>query len=105
MFAIIRSGGKQYRVRQGDRIAVELLDVPEGSEVTLDEVLMIERDGGAVVGTPLVAGATVTATVEAHDRAKKVIFFHYKNKTRQKRTRGHRQHQTRLQITAIAPGA
>ena len=105
MFAIIRSGGKQYRVSEGDRIAVERLDVPEGSEVVLDEVLVIESDDVATVGTPLISGATVTATVEAHGRAKKVTFFHYKNKTRQKRTRGHRQHQTRLQITAIAPGA
>ena len=105
MFAIIRSGGKQYRVRAGDQIDVELLDADEGAEVTLDEVLMIEGDDGATVGTPLVSGASVTATVEAHGRAKKVTFFHYKNKTRQKRTRGHRQHQTRLQITAIAPGS
>ncbi len=105
MFAIIRSGGKQYRVREGDHIDVELLDAPEGSEVTLDEVLVIERDDGATVGTPLVDGASVTATIEAHGRAKKVTFFHYKNKTRQKRTRGHRQHQTRLQINSIAPGA
>jgi large subunit ribosomal protein L21 len=106
MFAIIRSGGKQYRVREGDVIDVELLDAPEGSDVTLDEVLVIEPDGGAAtVGTPLVDGASVTATVEAHRRAKKVTFFHYKNKTRQKRMRGHRQHQTRLQIKAIAPGS
>jgi large subunit ribosomal protein L21 len=104
MFAIIRSGGKQYRVREGDHIDVELIDVPEGSDVTLEEVLVIERDEGATVGTPLVDGASVTATVEAHGRAKKVTFFHYKNKTRQKRMRGHRQHQTRLQITAISPG-
>jgi large subunit ribosomal protein L21 len=105
MFAIIRSGGKQYRVREGDRIDVELIDADEGAEVTLDEVLMIEGDSGATVGTPLVAGASVKATVEGHGRAKKVTFFHYKNKTRQQRKRGHRQHQTRLQITSIAPGS
>jgi large subunit ribosomal protein L21 len=104
MFAIIRSGGKQYRVREGDHIDVERLDVPEGSEITLDEVLVIEGDSGTSVGTPLVAGAAVKATVEGHPRAKKVTFFHYKNKTRQKRTRGHRQHQTRLQITSITGG-
>ena len=104
MFAIIRSGGKQYRVREGDVIDVELIEADEGAEVTLDEVLVIEQDGGAKVGTPLVDGASVTATVAEHRRAKKVTFFHYKNKTRQKRTRGHRQHQTRLQITGIAPG-
>jgi large subunit ribosomal protein L21 len=104
MFAIIRSGGKQYRVREGDHISVDSLDVPEGSEVTLDEVLVIEQDSSTSVGTPLVAGASVKATVEGHQRAKKVTFFHYKNKTRQKRTRGHRQHQTQLQITSIAAG-
>ena len=104
MFAIIRSGGKQYRVRAGDTIDVELLDADEGAGVTLNEVLVIERDEGTTVGTPLVDGASVTATVEEHRRAKKVTFFHYKNKTRQKRMRGHRQHQTRLQITGIAPG-
>jgi large subunit ribosomal protein L21 len=105
MFAIIRSGGKQYRVRTGDQIDVERLDAPEGSEVTLDEVLVVEDDGGTRVGTPLVDGATVKATVASHGRAKKVTFFHYKNKTRQKRMRGHRQHLTRLQITSIAPGS
>jgi len=102
MFAIIRSGGKQYRVREGDTINVDRLDAPEGSEVTIEEVLVIEGDGGTTVGTPLVTGASVKATVESHPRAKKVTYFHYKNKTRQQRKRGHRQHQTRLQINSIA---
>ena len=109
MFAIVRTGGKQYRVRLGDRIAVELLDVEEGAELALDDVLLVGDDaneGGVntTVGSPTVAGAVVRVRVESHDRAAKVTSFHYKNKTRQKTMRGHRQHQTRLVIMDISAG-
>jgi len=104
MYAIIRSGGKQYRVREGDRINVEQIDLPEGSDVVLDEVLIIEEAAHTKVGTPLIDGASVSATIEAQIRDKKVTFFHYKNKTRQKRMRGHRQHLTSLQINSISAG-
>jgi large subunit ribosomal protein L21 len=104
MFAIIRTGGKQYRVREGDRIAVELLPVDEGADVTFDEVLVVGDDAETKVGAPTVAGASVTARVEAHGRDKKVTFFHFKNKTRQSRKLGHRQHETRVLITGISAG-
>lgn len=104
MFAIIRTGGKQYRVREGDRIAVELLSVDEGADVTFDEVLVVGDDAQTKVGAPTVAGASVTARVEAHGRDKKVTFFHFKNKTRQSRKLGHRQHETRIRITGISAG-
>ena len=104
MYAIIRSGGKQYRVREGDRINVDQIDLPAGSDVILDEVLSIEEDAHTKVGTPLVNGASVSATIEAHIRDKKVTYFHYKSKTRQKRMRGHRQHLTSLQINTITTG-
>lgn len=102
MFAIIRTGGKQYRVQEGDRIAVELLDVEEGAEVTFDEVLLVGDEASTTVGSPTVSGASVSARVEKQGRAPKVTFFHFKNKTRQSRQKGHRQHETRVVITGIS---
>lgn len=104
MFAIIRSGGKQYRVRTGDKIAVERLDAAEGAEVALSDVLLVGDGDRTTVGSPLVAGATVKARVEAHDRAPKVTYFNFKNKTRNKTMRGHRQQRTQLVITDISAG-
>ena len=104
MFAIIRTGGKQYRVQEGDRIAIELLEAEEGAEVTFDDVLLVGAEGDTKVGTPTVSGASVTGRVEAQGRGEKVIFFDYKNKTRQKRMVGHRQHETRVVITGISAG-
>ncbi len=111
MFAIVRTGGKQYRVREGDRIAVERLDGEPGDEVTLDEVLLVGPDADAggdagelAVGEPLVAGASVTARVEAQDRGPHLDMIRYKNKTRQRTRRGHRQRRTQLAITAIVRG-
>jgi large subunit ribosomal protein L21 len=106
MFAIVRTGGKQYRVRDGDRIAVELLDAEPGDEVTLDEVLLVGPDDGdeageLAIGEPLVAGASVTARVEAQGRGPRLQMIKYKNKTRQRTHRGHRQRLTQLAITAI----
>ena len=103
MYAIIRTGGKQYRVHEGEAILVERLDAEIGSAVNL-EVLLLERDGAVTVGAPTVAGASVTATVSGAERARKVISFKYKNKTRRRQTIGHRHHQTRLQITSITGG-
>ena len=107
MFAIVRTGGKQYRVHEGDVIAVERLDVEPGDEVTLDEVLLVGEGGEAgelAVGEPLVEGASVTARVEAQARGPQLDMIKYKNKTRQRTHRGHRQHLTRLEITAIVRG-
>lgn len=104
MYAIIRTGGKQYRVREGDRIAIERLEAAEGSQVTLSDVLLIGDETGTKVGSPLVPGAAVTATVEVQDRGPKVTHYHFKNKTRRERMVGHRQPRTRLVITGITAG-
>ncbi len=104
MYAIVRTGGKQYRVREGDRIAVERLDAAEGDDVTLDEVLLVGNDDATTVGSPLVEGASVSALVDEQFRDKKVRIFKYKNKTRQRTHRGHRQYRTRLLITGISAG-
>jgi len=101
MYAIVRAGGKQYRVSEGTILDVDRMDAQAGDAVTLDEVLLIDRDGQVEVGTPLVAGASVSAEVEDQRRTRKVPVFRYKNKTRQRRLRGHRQQMTRLRITAI----
>lgn len=100
MYAIIRTGGKQYHVREGDHIVVERLEAAEGDAINL-EVLLLERDGAVSVGAPIVAGASVAATVESHGKGRKVLMFKYKNKTRRRQIRGHRQDQTRLTITSI----
>ncbi|RJQ08997.1 MAG: 50S ribosomal protein L21 [Dehalococcoidia bacterium] len=104
MYAIIRTGGKQYRVREGDRIAIERIEATEGARVTLSDVLLVGDETGTKVGTPLVAGAAVTATVEVQDRGPKVTHYHFKNKTRRERMVGHRQPRTRLVITGITAG-
>lgn len=99
MYAVIESGSKQYRVAEGDVIRVETLPVEEGKEVELDRVLMVSSDGKVQVGTPLIEGAKVTATVKGHGRAKKIIV--YKHKKNYHKKQGHRQNFTRLQIEKI----
>ncbi len=101
-YAIVETGGKQYRVSVGDRLAVERLTAEAGSEVTLDRVLLVGGTGATRVGAPTVAGATVTATVEDHYRGEKIVVFKYKAKKRYRRRLGHRQSLTRLAITGIA---
>ena len=101
VFAIIETGGKQYRVSEGETIEVEKLDVPVGEKVTLDRVLMV-GDGEAMrVGQPLVEGAQVRARVVDQRLGRKVIVFKYKPKIRYRRKTGHRQSLTRLQIEEI----
>jgi len=100
MYAVIKTGGKQYRVSEGDRLRVEKLDGEVGGSIEFDEVLMI---GGEkpVVGKPLVEGAKVKAKITAQDRAKKVIVFKMKRRKNYRRKFGHRQPYTELQINAI----
>jgi large subunit ribosomal protein L21 len=100
-YAIIETGGKQYRVSVGDRIAVERLAAEDGSEITIDRVLLVGGDGTTRVGTPVVPGATVTATVDDHFRGEKIVVFKYKPKKRYRRRIGHRQALSHLTITAI----
>ena len=100
-YAIIKTGGKQYRVSNGDIIDVEKLKVDPGSEIELDQVMAVSVDGELSVGTPVVEGAKVVAMVQSQDRAKTIRVFKYKSKTRYRRTRGHRQPYTSLQIMDI----
>lgn len=100
-YAIIETGGKQYRVSVGDSLAIEKLPVEVGSDVTFDRVLMVGGDGATKVGTPLVDGASVQAKVDAQFRGEKIIVFKYKPKKRYRRRTGHRQALTRVSITAI----
>ncbi len=101
MYAIIETGGKQYRVAPGDKVQVEKLGLEAGAEVTFDKVLLVGGDDKVTVGSPLVSGATVTGKVEGDGKAKKVIVFKYKNKTNQRRFRGHRQPFTVVTISSI----
>ena len=101
MFAIIKTGGKQYRVQVGDKIEVEKLPNQVGDQVTLNDVLMIENNGAISVGKPMVPGASVTAKVLAEGKGRKVVHFDYRNKHRRRKTHGHRQEFTRLEIADI----
>ena len=99
MYAIIETGGKQYQVKEGDEIFVEKLDV-EG-EFTIDKVIMVGKDDGAVVGAPDDDGASVKASLIKNGKAKKVTVFTYKPKKSSKRKMGHRQPYSKIKIEAI----
>ncbi|MCK5284373.1 MAG: 50S ribosomal protein L21 [Alphaproteobacteria bacterium] len=101
MFAVIKTGGKQYKVQKDDKIEVEKLDVDEGAKINLDEVLFIGDDNSSKIGTPLVEGATVKATVITQKRAPKITIFKKKRRQNYRRKKGHRQNLTVLQITEI----
>jgi large subunit ribosomal protein L21 len=102
MYAIVRTGGRQYRAAVGETIDVEKLPYDEGDNVNLDEVLLVKPDAGdSVIGQPLVNGATVRATVVKQFRGPKILVFKYKSKKRYRKRRGHRQHYTRLKIESI----
>lgn len=101
MYAIIETGGKQYKVTEGSVIFVEKLDAEEGSTYTFDQVLAVSGESGLVVGKPTVAGATVTANVVKNGRGKKIYVMKYKSKKNEKKKIGHRQSYTKVQISAI----
>lgn len=101
MFAIIQTGGKQYRVQPGDTIEVERLEGEPGATLDLAHVLMVGGDGETRVGTDALAGAVVKAEVVDHKRGEKIIVFRFKSKVRYRRKTGHRQSLTRLRITDI----
>jgi large subunit ribosomal protein L21 len=101
VYAIIRTGGKQYRVAPGDVVRVERLAGDVGSTVTLDEILLVAGEGEARVGQPRLTGTTVVGTVVAQDRDSKVRVFKYKKRKHQRRTRGHRQSFTAVRIDAV----
>lgn len=102
MYAVIESGGKQYRVEEGATLQVEELTAEPGTAVTLDRVLLIADGDKVTVGAPVVKGASVQATVVRHGRAKKVIVFKYKSKAHVRRKTGHRQNFTALRIDKIS---
>ncbi len=101
MFAVIKTGGKQYLVSPGDKIKIEKLDVKEGKETTFKEVLLLEKNKKLEIGAPLVKGAKVIGKVLKQDKAKKVIIFKYKAKKRYKVKKGHRQPFTEVEILKI----
>lgn len=100
-YAVIRTGGKQYRVTQDAVLTVEKLDAEAGATVTFQDVLAIGGEAGLTVGAPTIAGATVTATVVDQTRGDKVIIFKKRRRQNSRRKNGHRQHQTVLLISAI----
>lgn len=101
MYAIIATGGKQYKVAEGDVIRVEKLGVDAGQSVTFDQVLVVSNDAELKIGTPVVDGASVTATVVKEGKAKKVIVYKYKPKTGYHKKNGHRQPYTKVKIDKI----
>jgi large subunit ribosomal protein L21 len=102
MYAVIKTGGKQYRVSQGDRLRVEKLAGSVGDSVTLGEVLLVGSGEGVKIGAPLVGGANVQAKIVAQDRGKKIIIFKFRRRKNYRRKTGHRQPFTALEITGIS---
>jgi large subunit ribosomal protein L21 len=101
MYAVIRTGGKQYRVEVGNAVEVEKLDGEVGSTVTLDDVLLVADGDNVQVGQPTVSGASVVAKITGQYRGNKIMVFRYRPKKRIRVRRGHRQYLTRLQIESI----
>ena len=104
MYAVIKTGGKQYRVSEGDRLRVEKLPVEAGENVEFDQVLLISNGEETTVGTPLVNGSKVTAAVKEHGRGKKVKIIKFKRRKHHLKRMGHRQAYTEVQITGIQAG-
>lgn len=101
MYAVIQTGGKQYRVQEGDVVRVELLEKDPKQSVVFDRVLLVAKDSDVKVGQPVVKGATVEAEVIRHDRAKKVLIFKKRRTKTYQRTQGHRQGFTEVRIKGI----
>ncbi len=104
MYAVVQTGGKQYRVSEGDTIKVEKLIADEGASVELDKVLMITNGDDVKIGAPYVDGGKVTATVKSHGRGKKVTIIKFRRRKHHMKRQGHRQWFTELQVTGISAG-
>lgn len=104
MYAVIKTGGKQYRVMQGEYLRVEKLAADVDSSITFDQVLLVGEGDSVTVGAPTVDGATVSAKVLSHGRGKKVRIIKFRRRKHHKKQQGHRQHYTEIEITAIAGG-
>ena len=102
MYAVITTGGKQYRVTEGDRLRVEKLTGGVGDKVVFDRILMVGAPGEAKIGQPVVDGATVEAEIKAQDKNKKIAVFKFKRRKKYRKKYGHRQPYTELQITKIS---
>ena len=103
MYAVIATGGKQYRVQEGDTIRVEKLDADEGVSVDLDQVLMVGSGEDVAIGSPYVEGSKVTAEIKSHGRAKKIEIIKFKRRKHHYKHMGHRQSYTELEIKQITP--
>ena len=102
MYAVIKTGGKQYRVSAGEKIKVEQIPADVGAEITLDQVLMVGESESVSIGTPLLAGARVTAKVLAHGRGPKIKIFKMRRRKHYQKHQGHRQNFTEIEISGIA---
>ena len=102
MYAVIETGGKQYRVEQGQSLKIEKLDVESGASIDLDKVLMIANGDDIKIGKPYVDGGKVTATIKAHGRGKKITIIKFRRRKHHKKTQGHRQSFTEIEITGIS---
>jgi large subunit ribosomal protein L21 len=106
LYAVVRTGGKQYRVEEGRSLKVERLPGEPGEAIELSDVLLLDDAGSVTVGTPVIEGARVLGTIAEQGRARKILVFKYKSKTRSRKKNGHRQLFTRLVVNDIlAPGA
>ncbi|MCF6463702.1 50S ribosomal protein L21 [Clostridium sp. Cult1] len=101
MYAVVETGGKQYRVQEGDIVFVEKIDTEEGEKIDLSKVLLVSKEDDLIVGKPYVEGAKVEATVLEQGKAKKIIVFKYKAKKNYRKKQGHRQPYTKLKIEKI----
>ncbi len=102
MYAVIKTGGKQYRVAEGDVLRVEKLPAEEGASIEIDQVLMVANGDDVKIGAPLIEGGKVTATVKSHGRGEKVKIVKFRRRKHSRKQMGHRQSYTELQITGIA---
>jgi large subunit ribosomal protein L21 len=102
MYAVIKTGGKQYRVSPGEKFRVETLPADVGAEVVIDQVLMVSDGTQVSVGTPLVGGATVSTTVVSHGRGDKIRIFKHRRRKHYAKTLGHRQNYTELEVVSIS---
>ena len=101
MYAVFKTGGKQYRVAVGDVLRIEKLEAAAGSAVNFDKVLMVADGDNVRIGAPVISGAAVTATVKAHGRADKIRIFKFRRRKHYRKTQGHRQYYTEIEITGI----
>ena len=101
MYAIIEACGRQYKVQEGENVYFEKLDVEEGKKVSFDKILLVSDEGKVQVGNPYVTGVKVEGKVVSHGRGKKILVFKYKAKKNERKTRGHRQDYTKVEISSI----